>query len=151
MDSLLSCLCECEYFEASLQSIIRSKRFYIGIILCVVATRPPFLCALSSGCLDVAFQSKHCGFRFSVLMFIFTNKLYLVGLLRLSERACGTMGCISSKASDPGDKEAIQRSAKIDRTLKNDKKTLDRTIKILLLGMCSANLRLTPESTLSSV
>lgn len=43
------------------------------------------------------------------------------------------MGCINSKPAEP-DKEAISRNARIDRSLKNDKKTMDRTIKILLLG-----------------
>ncbi|KAJ5601689.1 hypothetical protein N7510_011223 [Penicillium lagena] len=43
------------------------------------------------------------------------------------------MGCINSKSAD-GDRDALQRNARIDRTLKNDKKTMDRTIKILLLG-----------------
>ncbi|GLI73109.1 hypothetical protein PoHVEF18_001319 [Penicillium ochrochloron] len=43
------------------------------------------------------------------------------------------MGCISSKPVEM-DKEAISRNARIDRTIKNDKKTMDRTIKILLLG-----------------
>jgi guanine nucleotide-binding protein subunit alpha len=43
------------------------------------------------------------------------------------------MGCINSKPAE-ADKEAISRNARIDRSLKNDKKTLDRTIKILLLG-----------------
>ena len=46
------------------------------------------------------------------------------------------MGCMTSKPADAGDKEALQRNARIDRVLKTDKKTLDRTIKILLLGMC---------------
>jgi guanine nucleotide-binding protein subunit alpha len=43
------------------------------------------------------------------------------------------MGCISSKPVEM-DKEAISRNARIDRSIKNDKKTMDRTIKILLLG-----------------
>lgn len=43
------------------------------------------------------------------------------------------MGCINSKPAE-SDKEAFQQNARIDRTLKNDKKTMDRTIKILLLG-----------------
>lgn len=47
------------------------------------------------------------------------------------------MGCMGSKPVDVVDKEALQRNAKIDKILKNDKKTMDRTIKILLLGMCS--------------
>lgn len=45
------------------------------------------------------------------------------------------MGCINSKPADPADKDASQQNAKIDRMIRNDKKTLDRTIKILLLGM----------------
>ncbi|PWY90180.1 guanine nucleotide binding protein, alpha subunit [Aspergillus heteromorphus CBS 117.55] len=44
------------------------------------------------------------------------------------------MGCMSSKPVDSADKDAIQRSARIEKVLKNDKKTMDRTIKILLLG-----------------
>lgn len=44
------------------------------------------------------------------------------------------MGCISSKPAE-AEKEALQQSARIDRTIKQDKKTLDRTIKILLLGV----------------
>lgn len=43
------------------------------------------------------------------------------------------MGCINSKPAE-ADKDALQRNARIDRTIKNDKKVLDRTIKILLLG-----------------
>ncbi|CDM33852.1 hypothetical protein DTO013E5_1596 [Penicillium roqueforti] len=43
------------------------------------------------------------------------------------------MGCLVSKPEEV-DKDAFQRNARIDRTIKNDKKTLDRTIKILLLG-----------------
>jgi guanine nucleotide-binding protein subunit alpha len=43
------------------------------------------------------------------------------------------MGCINSKPAE-ADKEAISRNARIDRSIKNDKKTMDRTIKILLLG-----------------
>lgn len=46
------------------------------------------------------------------------------------------MGCMGSKPVDTGDeKDAVQRSARIEKTLKNDKKVMDRTIKILLLGM----------------
>jgi len=45
------------------------------------------------------------------------------------------MGCMSSKQADAADdKDAVQRNARIDKTLKNDKKVMDRTIKILLLG-----------------
>lgn len=50
------------------------------------------------------------------------------------------MGCMSSKPVDGADdKEAVQRNARIDKSLKNDKKVMDRTIKILLLGMYHAN------------
>jgi hypothetical protein len=45
------------------------------------------------------------------------------------------MGCMSSKQAEAADKEAVQRTVLIDKTLKNDKKLMDRTIKILLLGM----------------
>lgn len=41
---------------------------------------------------------------------------------------------MSSKPAEPADKEAVQRTARIDKSLKNDKKVMDRTIKILLLG-----------------
>ncbi|PYI10289.1 guanine nucleotide binding protein, alpha subunit [Aspergillus sclerotiicarbonarius CBS 121057] len=44
------------------------------------------------------------------------------------------MGCMSSKPVDTTDKDAVQRSARIEKVLKNDKKVMDRTIKILLLG-----------------
>ncbi|GAD97028.1 guanine nucleotide-binding protein subunit alpha [Paecilomyces variotii No. 5] len=44
------------------------------------------------------------------------------------------MGCLNSKPVDPDDKEASQQNAKIEKVIRNDKKTLDRTIKILLLG-----------------
>ncbi|PLB38523.1 guanine nucleotide-binding protein subunit alpha [Aspergillus candidus] len=44
------------------------------------------------------------------------------------------MGCMSSKPVDTTDKDALQRTARIEKVLKNDKKNLDRTIKILLLG-----------------
>ncbi|KAJ5115385.1 hypothetical protein NUU61_001144 [Penicillium alfredii] len=43
------------------------------------------------------------------------------------------MGCINSKPAE-ADRNAVQQSARIDRALRNDKKTMDRTIKILLLG-----------------
>ncbi|KAJ6079536.1 hypothetical protein N7467_009289 [Penicillium canescens] len=43
------------------------------------------------------------------------------------------MGCLVSTPAE-ADKEALQRNARIERSIKNDKKTLDRTIKILLLG-----------------
>jgi guanine nucleotide-binding protein subunit alpha len=41
---------------------------------------------------------------------------------------------MSSKPVDTVDKEAVQRNARIDKVLKTDKKVMDRTIKILLLG-----------------
>ncbi|KAL4870982.1 hypothetical protein BDV12DRAFT_41335 [Aspergillus spectabilis] len=45
------------------------------------------------------------------------------------------MGCMGSKPVDAAeDKEAVQRNARIEKGLKNDKKVMDRTIKILLLG-----------------
>ena len=50
------------------------------------------------------------------------------------------MGCMSSKPVDTADKDALQRTARIEKTLKNDKKTLDRTIKILLLGKYQDNI-----------
>ncbi|KAJ5093428.1 Fungal G-protein alpha subunit [Penicillium angulare] len=43
------------------------------------------------------------------------------------------MGCLVSKPAE-ADRDAVQRNARIDRVIKSDKKTLDRTIKILLLG-----------------
>ncbi|KAJ6005013.1 hypothetical protein N7540_012812 [Penicillium herquei] len=43
------------------------------------------------------------------------------------------MGCMVSKPAE-ADRDALQRNARIDRVIKSDKKTLDRTIKILLLG-----------------
>lgn len=45
------------------------------------------------------------------------------------------MGCISSKPADPAERDALQQNTRIEKLLKNDKKTMDRTIKILLLGM----------------
>ena len=48
------------------------------------------------------------------------------------------MGCMSSKtAADPAEKDAQQRNVKIEKILKSDRKTMDRTIRILLLGTCS--------------
>jgi hypothetical protein len=42
---------------------------------------------------------------------------------------------MSSKPVDAAEeKDAIQRNARIEKVLKNDKKVMDRTIKILLLG-----------------
>lgn len=56
------------------------------------------------------------------------------------------MGCLVSKPEE-ADRDAFQRNARIDRTIKNDKKTLDRTIKILLLGgWFSVDCRLTAVS-----
>jgi len=52
------------------------------------------------------------------------------------------MGCMSSKTADPMEKEAVQRNARIERVLKGDKKTMDRTIKILLLGTFDQNMPL---------
>ncbi|KAJ5684183.1 uncharacterized protein N7477_000528 [Penicillium maclennaniae] len=43
------------------------------------------------------------------------------------------MGCVASKPAE-ADKDALQRNARIERSIRNDKKTMDRTIKILLLG-----------------
>ncbi|KAJ5736185.1 uncharacterized protein N7483_001310 [Penicillium malachiteum] len=43
------------------------------------------------------------------------------------------MGCMVSKPAE-ADRDALQRNARIDRVIKSDKKTMDRTIKILLLG-----------------
>lgn len=45
------------------------------------------------------------------------------------------MGCMGSKPVEALDKEAVQQTARIDKSLKNDKKMMDRTIKILLLGV----------------
>lgn len=47
------------------------------------------------------------------------------------------MGCMSSKPADPAEKDALQQNSKIERIIKTDKKAMDRTIKILLLGMRS--------------
>ncbi|KAL3456361.1 guanine nucleotide binding protein, alpha subunit [Aspergillus heterothallicus] len=45
------------------------------------------------------------------------------------------MGCMGSKPVDAAEeKDAAQRNARIEKALKNDKKVMDRTIKILLLG-----------------
>ncbi|ETN41952.1 uncharacterized protein HMPREF1541_03891 [Cyphellophora europaea CBS 101466] len=43
------------------------------------------------------------------------------------------MGCGSSKV-DPGERDAAQQNAKIDRQLRQDRKQEQRTVKILLLG-----------------
>lgn len=48
------------------------------------------------------------------------------------------MGCMSSKpTNENGEKEGMQRNAKIEKMIKGDKKVMDRTIKILLLGKWS--------------
>lgn len=41
---------------------------------------------------------------------------------------------MSSKTADPVEKDAQQRNVKIEKILKSDRKTMDRTIRILLLG-----------------
>lgn len=43
------------------------------------------------------------------------------------------MGCMSSKV-DAEDKEALKANANIEKQIRTDKKTFDRTVKILLLG-----------------
>jgi guanine nucleotide-binding protein subunit alpha len=40
---------------------------------------------------------------------------------------------MSSKV-DPEDKEALKTNANIEKQIRSDKKTFDRTVKILLLG-----------------
>lgn len=47
------------------------------------------------------------------------------------------MGCFASKPVDTGEKDSGQRNARIEKVLRNDKKVMDRTIKILLLGKSS--------------
>lgn len=44
------------------------------------------------------------------------------------------MGCMSSKV-EADDKEAVKINANIDKQIRADRKTYDRTVKILLLGM----------------
>ena len=44
------------------------------------------------------------------------------------------MGCTMSKPDDGVDKEALARNAKIEKGLREDRKTEARTVKILLLG-----------------
>lgn len=44
------------------------------------------------------------------------------------------MGCMNSKV-EAEDKEAARINAGIEKQIRNDKKTYDRTVKILLLGM----------------
>ena len=43
---------------------------------------------------------------------------------------------MSSKTADPVEKDAQKRNVKIEKILKSDRKTMDRTIRILLLGTC---------------
>lgn len=45
------------------------------------------------------------------------------------------MGCSGSKEAEQEDRSAVKRNATIDRVIRMDKKTQDRTVKILLLGM----------------
>lgn len=52
---------------------------------------------------------------------------YSMGFFRHS-----VMGCIKSK--DPADDEAPQRNTKINKLLKTEKKKMNRTVKVLLLG-----------------
>lgn len=61
------------------------------------------------------------------------NESLLIPIVLDNSTSTKTMGCLVSTPAE-ADKEAAQRNARIDRNLKNDKKTLDRTIKILLLG-----------------
>jgi hypothetical protein len=49
------------------------------------------------------------------------------------------MGCGPSKM-DAGDKLSHQQNAKIERQIREDKKTEARTVKILLLGMCPVSI-----------
>ena len=44
------------------------------------------------------------------------------------------MGCGQSRL-DPDERNAIQKNARIEKSLRKDKKVDDRTVKILLLGM----------------
>jgi guanine nucleotide-binding protein subunit alpha, other len=44
------------------------------------------------------------------------------------------MGCMNSKV-EAEDKEAARINAGIEKQIRNDKKTYDRTVKILLLGL----------------
>lgn len=46
------------------------------------------------------------------------------------------MGCGASKV-DVDEKDAMAQNAKIERQLRQDKKNEARTVKILLLGMCT--------------
>lgn len=44
------------------------------------------------------------------------------------------MGCMNSKV-EAEDKEAARINAGIEKQIRNDKKTYDRTVKMLLLGL----------------
>ncbi|KMU77198.1 guanine nucleotide-binding protein alpha-1 subunit [Coccidioides immitis RMSCC 3703] len=44
------------------------------------------------------------------------------------------MGCSGSKEISPEERQAIKQNASIDKMIRMDKKTYDRTVKILLLG-----------------
>lgn len=58
--------------------------------------------------------------------------------LQLGQSRLHKMGCFTSKQVEEDEKIAAKTTAAIDRAIKNDKKTNDRTVKILLLGMlCS--------------
>ena len=48
------------------------------------------------------------------------------------------MGCTGSKPASQDDRDAIKRNATIDKMIRMDKKTQDRTVKILLLGTTEA-------------
>lgn len=50
------------------------------------------------------------------------------------------MGCMNSKV-EAEDKEAARINAGIEKQIRNDKKTYDRTVKMLLLGMFALRLR----------
>lgn len=56
--------------------------------------------------------------------------------MKLRTTLIAIMGCGSSKpTADPVVKEAVVRSDKIERQLRQDRKKESRTVKILLLGM----------------
>lgn len=44
------------------------------------------------------------------------------------------MGCSGSKELSPEERQAVKHNAAIDKMIRMDKKTYDRTVKILLLG-----------------
>lgn len=50
------------------------------------------------------------------------------------------MGCMNSKV-EVEDKDAARINAGIEKQIRNDKKTYDRTVKILLLGSSTVLLR----------